>query len=1078
MTDALLIRDGFVYTADDADRILTRGSVLAVDGVITAVGEPSAVDEAVRALDPDTASALRVIDAGGAMVLPGFVNPHWHDMSALRATSHRARGCHDRDDEPGFLARGGNMPLISSLFDRFGGLVDELTPGEAEAIARYAIWSQLRGGVTTLGDVGSLNRPDALLAAVRALGIRGSLSTWAGDVVCRAGESRPHRTRDADEVLAAAEEVLRTCAADPSGRVRARPSAVYVTNVSDELGAGLAELAERFGTGFATHLGAQRHESDFVTSYFGLSPVRRFERFGLLSPRFMAVHCAFVDDADRPLLTDNGVHLNHSPAKYGLSGEATLSETRLLSQAIRAGRDVSLSTDGATFPLGGMVENMRAACQTHNEMYADHTVVPPTRALAMATRIAARGLQWDDQVGSLAVGKRADLVLVPVHDWRYLLNPRPLEAFLMLGGSTDVDTVIVDGQVVLDHGRSTRADERELEADYLRAVASFSARLRRVDAPQPRREGRDGTEIVGLQLALVGPGGPAVIEDDLAVDDHGVHVSRPAEHQEGLERAGIEQVTPVVHRDEHQVGSLADGQAADLVVPLQAPGGDPGRHRQGAGRRHHRVVRVHLVVRLARRPHVLDHAAERERRAVGGQRHVAPGPDGLREQPGLAQGRLPGQAVLRGGVVEVYAVVRQQRAVRVVDEGAVHGHEAGREQAEALEAAYRAQAEVARDEVALVPLRAEVGGEAGAEPLGQLGQPGAEFVGDVRDVHGGRARPYAPGRVGGARPQYLLGGGEHLVGVAGAVRSGLAGPTHDVPGPGAQRTSNAEGPHRGEQRVGPVEGADVAEGRDAPAQLTPDRVARYRLGLAGRQLVHEPAEAIEERRDEGHVAAPGQEAGFVVAVVAAARPMGRGTQRGHVVPVRVHEPRQDHRPAGVDDAQRRGRVGVERPHRLVHRARFADGGDDTVHREHRAPGEDAVGVVGGVDEAVADEQRVSHVSLAGSRWDGKTRACDQSSSGPCSDRGLTECCVPASTSSGTSAPGANTSTSTGTPQARRTDSVTASRTASATRCPASTWMWSRSRSARARQNSTPNSMGSVKMTVSNWAWLTRSPATG
>ena len=108
-------------------------------------------------------------------------------------------------------------------------------------------------------------------------------------------------------------------------------------------------------------------------------------------------------------------------------------------------------------------------------MSADPTRVLPSDALAMATRIAARGLGWDE-VGSLEPGKRADLLLVRTDDWRYLLNPRPLESFVSLGSSTDVDTVMVGGEVVVDRGAATRVDEEELEADYLDALASFSVR--------------------------------------------------------------------------------------------------------------------------------------------------------------------------------------------------------------------------------------------------------------------------------------------------------------------------------------------------------------------------------------------------------------------------------------------------------------------------------------------------------------------------------------------------------------------------------------------------------------------------
>ena len=474
----LLIENGFVYTADGEDRVHPSGSVLIVDGRIAAVGAAGDVRRAVDDLEPELRRSLRTIDAREQLVLPGFVNAHWHDMFAARIVFGGAfRSCHDHGDQPGFLARGGDMHLISTLFDRFCGMVEALTPAEAEAIARYSVWTQLRSGTTTIGDVGSLNRPDALVAAVRGLGVRGAISTWASDVVCDSGTDRPRRTRDPDKLLSDLEAVLRSCERDPTGRVRARPSAVYVTNMSDELGAGLAAFVERFDTTFATHVGAQRNEGAFVEHYFGARPVERLDRLGLVSDRLMAVHCSFVDDDEASRLVEAGVHINHSPAKYGGSGESTMTETKLISKLLRAGAHVSLSTDGTIFPVGGMVENMRAAWQMHNELWADQTVVRPTKALAMATRDAARGLGWDDEVGSLEVGKQGDVVMVPIDDWRYLLNPRPLEGLLMLGGSTDVHTVVVGGQVLVEDARTLGVDEAELKGEFLAALRSFSSRL-------------------------------------------------------------------------------------------------------------------------------------------------------------------------------------------------------------------------------------------------------------------------------------------------------------------------------------------------------------------------------------------------------------------------------------------------------------------------------------------------------------------------------------------------------------------------------------------------------------------------
>ncbi|MFF2555366.1 amidohydrolase family protein [Nocardia sp. NPDC058058] len=478
---AILLEGGCVYQADAAGSVLPRGSILIVGDRIAAVGSADDVRAAVAALDADLRDNLEVVDARSMMVLPGFVNAHWHDMFAMGFPLRGAlRPASDRADEIGFFGGGGDMHTISRTFDSFDGLIAGLTADEAYDIARYSMWTQLRGGVTTIGDVGSLNQPLEMVRAAQDLGIRLSATTWAGDAVCPPDGDRFQRTRDTDTVLTAVEDLLRHCASDTTGRIRCRPSIAYVTNMTDELGRGFADLARRHQVGFATHVGAVRNEPDTLRKYYGTSGVRRLHDLGLLTDRLMAAHCAFVDDEEQKLLLDAGVHISHSPGKYGPAGESTLTESGVVPILRRAGLDVSLSTDGASLPNAGMAETMRAVWQMYNEMAASQIDVLPTDALAMATRIAAKGLGWSNEIGSLEPGKQADLVLIRADDWRYLLNPRPLESFLWLGGSADIDTVMVAGRTLIERGQPVGVDYAELRDRYLDALAGFTTRCLRV----------------------------------------------------------------------------------------------------------------------------------------------------------------------------------------------------------------------------------------------------------------------------------------------------------------------------------------------------------------------------------------------------------------------------------------------------------------------------------------------------------------------------------------------------------------------------------------------------------------------
>ncbi|MEU4225250.1 amidohydrolase family protein [Nonomuraea sp. NPDC026600] len=484
--DTLLVRGGYVYTADENARTHPAGSVLAVNGRIVAVGETRTVDEAVAALGRRERAGMRTVDASGMMVLPGFVNAHWHEVlgRGLSQFGPRRRQpdpwC-DHADVPGPFAGGGDVRLLSTTFDAAYSFADALEPEEARAIAEYSLLTQLKAGTTTFGDVGSMNKPEALIAATTRLGLRGAVSVWAGDGVCAPGESRFRRTREAAEVLDRLESVRRAAQAEGSGRIRVMPSAIYTANMSDELGDGLAAFADRHRLPFATHVAALPDETDVLRHYLGTSPVRRLADLGLLNHRLIAVHCAWPDEEEQAMLLQARVHLNHSPAKYGTTGESPMSGTRTLLRLARAGLELSLSTDGEGLPIGGMAEAMRQAWLTHNELWSDNTAIVPSTALAMATRLAAGALRWQHEIGSLQAGKRADLVLVRIDDWRYLLRPRPLEGFLLLGGSADVDTVIVDGRVLIQGGQVTHVAESAVRERFIEAAVQVAGRLFDVD---------------------------------------------------------------------------------------------------------------------------------------------------------------------------------------------------------------------------------------------------------------------------------------------------------------------------------------------------------------------------------------------------------------------------------------------------------------------------------------------------------------------------------------------------------------------------------------------------------------------
>lgn len=463
-----LVRNGFLYTGQLDRRFIPDAWVLIEGDTIAALGEAGQGEPSYDEL----------IDARGKMILPGFVNPHWHE-SFVAPNSECADDSHLR---PTPYSRGGDIEALGSMFGFIAGVAKRLTPDEALAIARWSLWSQLRSGTTALGDLGSANTADAMATAAIELGMRIRVSRWGSDIMIPNGATEYRQIADTQEQIDDWTALMERWNDHPSGLVGGMPTVMGAFGSSDRQLGAMGEIAARFGSPYGTHLAPLKNERQAVRDVFGLTPVERFDRLGLLTNRLIAVHTAYASEEEYQRLLATGVHICHAPAHYGMLGEKTLSETGQITRFIRDGVPVSCSTDGDVTFIGGMPEAMRAAHLGHNEACNDNTVCPPTLALLSGTYFGARALGWADSIGSLETGKQADLVLVDIDDWRYRIGSHPLRTFLVTGGSRDVDTVMVAGEMVVRNGASTRFDEKSLLDDYLSAAHSARSRIQREGA--------------------------------------------------------------------------------------------------------------------------------------------------------------------------------------------------------------------------------------------------------------------------------------------------------------------------------------------------------------------------------------------------------------------------------------------------------------------------------------------------------------------------------------------------------------------------------------------------------------------
>ena len=434
----LLIEHATIITLDGERRILADGSVL-VDGRDVLQVGPA---RAVRPPRPPD----RVIDGRRRVVLPGFVDSHVH------LSEHLNRGLLLDD-----------IPVDRYLPDWLIPLYAAITPEEEQVSALLACVEMIRTGTTTFCEAGTLFDVGAVADAVETIGMRAVLGRWSWDGQAgAAGAGRMQQTTA--DALRQNQTMLETVHGRADGRIHAWPLLLGFGTCSPALMQGARALAERHGVGwgmmhFASH--PSRRTSDRV-------PLGELDALGVLTPATKLAHMVYVDPDDIALLARRSVKVSHCPTA-GLKHTKGLSVHGRFVEMLDAGVCVSLGGDsGNGSNHFDMLRLMYLAATLYKDARLDVAVMPPERALEMATRLGAEALLLGDAIGSIEPGKRADLVLYDLDtpEWRPLLNPVNNLVYAATGAS--VRTVLIDGRVVLDEGRLTTLDERAL---YERAEA-------------------------------------------------------------------------------------------------------------------------------------------------------------------------------------------------------------------------------------------------------------------------------------------------------------------------------------------------------------------------------------------------------------------------------------------------------------------------------------------------------------------------------------------------------------------------------------------------------------------------------
>jgi 5-methylthioadenosine/S-adenosylhomocysteine deaminase len=431
MAGRLLIKDATIITLDGANRAF-EGSVAIDQGRIVAV-EPSATASFNITFDD-------VIDGRGCALLPGFVQTHIHLCQTL------FRGAAD------------DLELIDWLKQRVWPMEAAHTPESLYASARLGIAELIKGGTTCALTMETVNHTDSVFHAVEESGFRATV----GKCMMDQGNGVPDAlNEETEESISESLDLLKRWNGKAEGRIRYCFAPRFAVSCTRELLERVARLSRELDVMVHTHASENRDEIAMVERATGKRNIEYLRDVGLTAPHVVLAHCVHLDDVEMEILRSTGAHVAHCPS----SNLKLASGIARVAEMLDRGVSVSLGADGA--PCNNrldMFTEMRTGALLQKVLHGARAL-PALTALRMATINGARALGLADQIGSVEAGKRADLQLINLNCLHTTPRPDPVSTIVYSAEASDVEVVIIDGQIVMRNGELLTLNEKKVIAE-------------------------------------------------------------------------------------------------------------------------------------------------------------------------------------------------------------------------------------------------------------------------------------------------------------------------------------------------------------------------------------------------------------------------------------------------------------------------------------------------------------------------------------------------------------------------------------------------------------------------------------
>lgn len=448
----MIIEGGYLIPVKPHGKIVRDGALVIEGDEIVFVGKK---DEARSKYSSDV-----VIKAPHHVIVPGFVNSHCHLFQSILKNL------------------GVDMDLVEWLRRIIHPALVSFNDEDFYVAAKWGLVENLKSGVTTIVENHYGPRGyDAVAKALIELRVRAFLARGIYELNVLLDELR----EEPDQALSHVENLVKKYHG-LNNMLWIAIAPMHPYNASRDLLLKAKELSDRYSLIYHTHTAESPRDLEFAKKLHGKTDVELLHELNILSPMYHAVHAVNVTPLEISMIASSRAHVVHNPESNLIIGSGIAP----IVEYLKSGVNVALGTDGAASNNNNdIIEAMRFAVLSQRGFRRDPTAITAWDALEMATINGARALGLEDSIGSLEPGKKADVVIVKLNGPHIHPVNDPLGALVYSANASDVETVILNGEVVVDNGRIVNIDEealrscveKTLERIIDRARSRFGARF-------------------------------------------------------------------------------------------------------------------------------------------------------------------------------------------------------------------------------------------------------------------------------------------------------------------------------------------------------------------------------------------------------------------------------------------------------------------------------------------------------------------------------------------------------------------------------------------------------------------------